>query len=118
KEMVRAMLSVSIEAVITQMLLKRKDAGRVAAHEIMLGTPAVRNLIREGKVPQLYSIIQIGSKIGMTTMKDSIYTLLNQGVISEHTARAVLLTSVSESDENQPEKRLSGGGVKPTHNGF
>ncbi len=102
KEMVRAMLSVSLEAVITQALLKRKEGGRVAAHEIMLGTPAVRNLIREAKVPQLSSLIQIGSKLGMITMRDSIYNLLEKDIISESAARAHLLTSATEDSEEMP----------------
>lgn len=98
KEMVRAMLSVSLEAVITQALLKRKEGGRIAVHEIMLGTGAVRNLIREGKIPQLYSLIQMGSKLGMRTMKDSVLEVLGQGIISEATARSVLMTSTSEEE--------------------
>jgi twitching motility protein PilT len=104
KEMIRAMLSISLEAVITQTLLKRKEGGRVAAHEIMLGTPAVRNLIREGRIPQLYSLIQMGSKQGMVTMKDSIYNLLNQGIISEDTARSALSTSTSDDNEDIAKK--------------
>lgn len=128
KEMVRAMLSVSLEAVITQALLKRKDGGRVATHEIMLGTPAVRNLIREGKIPQLYSLIQIGSKVGMRTMKDSVMALFEQGVITEQTARTILSSSTSEEDEPLPAtgsgatsaagKRAGAVNVKPVHNGF
>lgn len=110
KEMVRAMLSVSLEAVITQTLLKRNDTGRVAAHEIMLGTPAVRNLIREGKVPQLYSIMQIGSKLGMFTMKDSVLALLKDNVISEATAR----TALSNSTNSESEDLLTGGSKRPT----
>jgi twitching motility protein PilT len=100
KEMVRAMLSISLEAVITQALLKKKEGGRVPAHEIMLGTPAVRNLIREARISQLYSLIQMGSKIGMGTMKDSIFSLLNAGVISEETARRALSTSTSDDAED------------------
>ena len=103
KEMVRAMMSASLEAVISQALLKRKDGGRVAAHEIMLGTSAVRNLIREGKVPQLYSMIQIGSKIGMTSMKDSVYSLLSRKIITRETARAALATSTSDDGESLPD---------------
>jgi twitching motility protein PilT len=128
KEMVRAMLSVSLEAVITQALLKRKDGGRVATHEIMLGTPAVRNLIREGKIPQLYSLIQIGSKIGMKTMKDSVYDLLSQGIITETTARTLLATSATDEEEELTpapnNKRTATGSnkpnanIKPVHNGF
>ena len=60
KEMVRAMLSESLRAVISQTLLKRIGGGRIAAHEIMIGTPAIRNLIREGKIAQMYSAIQTG----------------------------------------------------------
>jgi len=104
KEMVRAMLSISLEAVITQTLLKNKEGGRVAAHEIMLGTPAIRNLIREAKISQLYSMIQMGSKVGMITMKDSIYALLNQNIITEGTARDALGTSTSDDTENIMER--------------
>lgn len=104
KEMVRAMVSISLEAVITQTLLKKKEGGRVAAHEIMLGTPAVRNLIREARISQLYSSIQMGSKIGMVTMKDSIYALLNQNIISEATARTALSTSTSDDSEDLVQK--------------
>lgn len=100
KEMVRAMLSISLEAVVTQTLLKNNGGGRVAAHEIMLGTPAVRNLIRESKISQLQSMIQMGSKLGMSTMKDSIYALLSNNVISEETARDALSTSTSDNSEN------------------
>ena len=104
KEMVRAMLSISLEAVITQTLLKNKDGGRVAAHEIMLGTPAVRNLIREARISQLSSMMQMGAKIGMVTMKDCIYGLLNQGIITEEVARSALSTSTSDDSENLMER--------------
>ena len=96
KEMVRAMLSASLEAVVAQTLLKRREGGRVAAHEIMLGTSAVRNLIREGKVPQLFSMIQMGSKLGMVSMKDSINTLVANKVITKEVARDALFTATSE----------------------
>ncbi|MDE3059851.1 MAG: type IV pilus twitching motility protein PilT [Pseudomonadota bacterium] len=98
KEMARAMLAASLEAVITQTLLKRKSKGRVAAHEVMLGTPAARNLIREGKMPQLYSLIQTGARLGMRTMKDSVQELVRQDVISEQTARAELITGATDED--------------------
>ncbi len=100
KEMVRAMLSVSLEAVITQALVKRADGkGRIAVHEILLGTGAIRNLIRENKVPQISSMMQIGSKVGMKTMRDSAYALLNDGIIDSDTARALLHTAgEGESD--------------------
>lgn len=113
KPMVRAMLSVSIQAVVSQALLKRKEGGRVAAHEIMLGTPAVRNLIREGKVPQLYSAIQMGRKLGMVTMKDSLYKLMQDGVISEEIVREAL-ASVGEENDNNSQQQASNG--TPTHN--
>lgn len=87
KEMVRAMLSESLEAVISQTLLKKKGGGRVAAHEIMLGTPAIRNLIREGKVAQMYSAIQTGQNLGMQTLDQCLHSLVNKGVISFEAAR-------------------------------
>ena len=100
KEMVRAMLSVSLEAVIAQTLVKNVNGGRVAAHEIMLGTPAIRNLIREAKIPQISSMIQMGSKIGMTTMKDSLNKLFADGLISAETLREALSTG-SETEEDK-----------------
>lgn len=109
KEMVRAMLSVSIEGIISQMLIKRKDGGRVAAHEIMLGSPAIRNLIREAKIPQLYSLIQMGAKHGMITMKDSVYNLLTQDIITEEAAHAALNVSTSEEESSDDSKQASGG---------
>ena len=82
KDMVRSMLSESLNAVISQVLCKRKDGqGRVAAYEVMVGTPAVRNLIREGKVAQLYSAIQTGRGVGMQTLDQSLAELLQQGLI-------------------------------------
>lgn len=99
KEMVRAMLSVTLQAVVTQMLLKRSEGGRVAAYEIMLATQAIRNLIREGKVPQMMSMIQVGSKIGMRTMKDSVNALFQDGTINEQTMRTALYTSMKDTEE-------------------
>ena len=86
KEMVRAMIAGSLQAVISQVLLKRKGGGRAAAHEIMVGTSAVRNLIRENKVPQLYSMIQVGQRHGMQTMEDSIKSLVQQGIVDPEEA--------------------------------
>ncbi|MCL6556700.1 MAG: type IV pilus twitching motility protein PilT [Burkholderiales bacterium] len=84
KEMVRAMLSESLRAVIAQTLLKTKDgSGRVAAHEIMIGTPAIRNLIRENKVAQMYSTIQTGQNVGMQTMEQCLADLVRRNIISE-----------------------------------
>jgi twitching motility protein PilT len=98
KDMVRAMLSESLQAVISQTLLKTKDgAGRVAAHEIMLGTPAIRNLIREAKVAQMYSSIQTGSNMGMQTLDQNLTDLVRRNVISAATAR-----SSAKTPENFP----------------
>jgi len=88
KEMVRSMLSESLRAVISQALLKRKDGGgRVAAHEIMIGTPAIRNLIRENKVAQMYSSIQTGQAIGMQTLDQCLLGLMRRGLIDVVEAR-------------------------------
>lgn len=99
KEMVRAMLSVSLEAVIAQTLVKKVDGkGRVAAHEIMLGTPAIRNLIREAKIPQISSMIQMGSKLGMVLMRESLNRLYEAGEITAETLRESLITGSSEEE--------------------
>src|SRR6187455_1353655 len=88
KDMVRAMLSESLIAVISQTLLKTKDGqGRIAAHEIMIGTPAIRNLIREGKVAQMYSAIQTGRQIGMQTLDQNLQELVTRNVVSAAEAR-------------------------------
>jgi twitching motility protein PilT len=74
-------------------LLKTKDgSGRVAAHEIMLGTPAIRNLIREAKIAQMYSAIQTGSNVGMQTLDSNLTDLVRRNVISNATARAAAKT--------------------------
>ena len=89
KEMVRAMLSESLVAVIAQTLCRLRDgSGRVAAHEIMLGTPAIRNLIREGKVAQMYSSIQTGQAVGMQTLDQCLTDLVRRGIIAPSEARA------------------------------
>jgi twitching motility protein PilT len=87
KDMVRSMLSESLQGVISQTLLKKVNGGRVAAHEIMMGTPAVRNLIREDKVAQMYSAIQTGASYGMKTLDQSLTELVQKGLISRDTAR-------------------------------
>jgi twitching motility protein PilT len=89
KEMVRAMLSESLRAVISQTLLKTKDgSGRVASHEIMIGTPAIRNLIRENKVAQMYSAIQTGQQFGMQTLDQNLQELVRRNVVAPSEARA------------------------------
>ncbi len=87
KSMVRSMLSESLQAVVSQTLMKKVGGGRVAAFEIMLGTPAIRNLIREDKVAQMYSAIQTGGSIGMQTLDSNLKTLLGKGLISRESAR-------------------------------
>ncbi len=89
KEMVRSMLSESLRAVISQTLCKTKDEqGRVAAHEIMIGTPAIRNLIRENKIPQMYSAIQTGQNVGMQTLDQNLQDLVKRNIISVNEARS------------------------------
>ena len=89
KEMVRGMLSESLSAVVSQVLLKTKAGdGRIAAHEIMLGTPAIRNLIREGKVAQMMSVIQTSAGAGMQTLDHCLAELLRKDLIAPETARA------------------------------
>ncbi len=88
KEMVRAMLSESLRAVVSQTLLKTKDGtGRVAAHEIMIGTPAIRNLIRENKIPQMYSAIQTGQTFGMQTLDQNLQDLVKHNIVSSAEAK-------------------------------
>lgn len=98
KDMVRAMLSESLRAVISQTLLKTKDGnGRVAAHEIMIGTPAIRNLIRENKIAQMYSAIQTGQNVGMQTLDQCLLDLVKRNTI--HVAEARLR---AQNKENFP----------------
>jgi len=93
KEMVRAMLSESLQGVIAQRLLKKTGGGRVAAYEIMIGTPAIRNLIREAKVPQIYGMIQTGKEAGMATMDQSLEELVSRGVVEREVARSLAVDS-------------------------
>ena len=88
KDMVRAMLSESLRAVVSQTLLKRRDGqGRLAAYEIMLGTPAIRNLIRENKIAQMYSVMQTSQQAGMQTLDQALQTLVGAGLVSADEAR-------------------------------
>jgi twitching motility protein PilT len=89
KDMIRAMISTSLRAIISQTLLKTKDGtGRVAAHEIMIGTPAINNLIREAKIPQMYSAIQTGSQFGMQTLDQNLTDLVKRNIVSLAEARS------------------------------
>jgi len=92
KEMVRAMLAGSLQAVVSQALLKRADnSGRIAAFEILIGTNAVRNLIRENQISQLYSMIQTGSRFGMVTMDEYVKGLVGDGLVSKEEAQRILM---------------------------
>ena len=93
KPMVRSMLSESLRAVISQKLVKQISGGRVAAHEIMIATPAVRNLIREDKIAQMISMIQTGSSLGMQTMEQSLRELMMQGIIDPAEAQKAMDSS-------------------------
>jgi twitching motility protein PilT len=91
--MVRAMLSESLIAIISQTLLKRKDeSGRLAAHEILMATPAIRNLIRENKIAQMYSAIQTGHNVGMQTLDQNLTDLVRRNLISASVARMAAKT--------------------------
>jgi twitching motility protein PilT len=95
KDMIRAMLSESLKAVISQTLLKKIGSGRVAAHEIMIGVPAIRNLIRENKIAQMYSAIQTGQKFGMQTLDQRLQQLVRDKVITREAAREVAVNKDS-----------------------
>ena len=88
KDMVRAMLSESLRAVISQTLLKKNGGGRIAAHEIMMGTPAIRNLIRENKIAQMYSAIQTGQQFGMQTLDQCLGQMIKNGSVSRSEAQS------------------------------
>ena len=119
KEMVRAMLSISLEAVISQTLVKRADGkGRIAAHEIMLGSPAIRNLIRESKIPQITSMIQMGSKMGMMLMRDSLNRLYENGEISSETLRELLTTGAQAEEDSSSLGNGAGKRVASSSNSF
>ncbi|MFK8068677.1 MAG: type IV pilus twitching motility protein PilT [Gammaproteobacteria bacterium] len=87
KEMMRSMLSESLRAVVSQTLLKKVGGGRVAAHEIMIGTPAIRNLIRENKIAQMYSSIQTGAQMGMQTLDQCLQDLVSKNAITRQAAK-------------------------------
>jgi twitching motility protein PilT len=112
KEMVRAMLASSLQGVVAQTLLKKVGGGRVGAFEILVGTNAVRNLIRENQVAQLYSMIQTGSRYGMITLEDSVNGLVEQGTIDKEEARRALMRATDEEgggSEGVASAALGGG---------
>ena len=93
KAVIRSMLSTSIRAVVSQRLLKKEGGGRCAVYEVMIANASIRNLIREDKIPQINSIMELGKKAGMCTMKDSITELLEKGFISKETADESLIAN-------------------------
>lgn len=113
KEMVRAMLASSLQGVVAQTLLRRADGGgRIGAYEVLVGTNAVRNLIRENQVAQLYSMIQTGARYGMVTMEDAINALVEEETISREEGRRALLKTTDEEgdrDEDIASAALGGG---------
>jgi twitching motility protein PilT len=113
KEMVRAMLANSLQGVIAQTLLRRADgSGRVGAFEVLLGTNAVRNLIRENQVAQIYSMMQTGKRFGMVTMEDAVNSLLEAGIIDKDESRRVLIKTTDEGggeDSDYSSAALGGG---------
>lgn len=114
KDMVRAMLSSSIQGVIAQSLLRRTGGGRVGAFEILIGTNAVRNLIRENQIPQMYSMMQTGSRYGMITMEDAVNNLLEGGIIDKEEARRALIKTSEEEgdrDDGHSSGALGGGRI-------
>ncbi len=114
KEMVRAMLAGSLQGVIAQTLLKRASGGRVGAYEVLVGTNAVRNLIRENQISQMYSMMQTGSRYGMITMEDAVQDLLEANIITKEEARKASVKA-GESDEERDEEvaaaSLGGGKI-------
>ena len=105
KETVRAMLSEALQAIVSQKLLKRVGGGRVAAHEILLATPAVRNLIREGKVAQLRSTMQTSAAIGMKTLEQSKHELVAAGLVRDERAAVTPIESLPETAAPRPSGR-------------
>lgn len=111
KAMARTMLAGSLEAVVTQLLVKTADgAGRIAVHEILLANSAVKNLIRDSKIPQIYSIMQVSSRIGMKVMKDSVYELMNEGLITKEEAKTALNFDVSDEEKKESASKRNEGG--------
>ncbi len=119
KEMIRAMLASSLQGVVAQTLLRKADGGgRVGAFEVLVGTGAVRNLIRENQIPQMYSMMQTGSRYGMVTMEDAVTDLLESGIIDESEARRVLITTTGDEEgEGSLSASLGGGTIEDSGGG-
>jgi twitching motility protein PilT len=95
KNVIRNIVSESLQAVIYQTLVNTVDGRRMAAYEIMLGNPAIRNLIREDKISQMYSVIQTNSDAGMCTMKQTLTNLIEKGIINDQIVDEIELLSHS-----------------------
>lgn len=118
KEMVRAMLASSLQGVVSQTLMKKAGGGgRVGAFEILVGTNAVRNLIRENQVAQMYSMIQTGSRYGMITMEDAIKQLLEAGVVDRAEARRALLKTTDEDGAEEEDGDDADAGAQKSSDG-
>lgn len=111
KEMVRSMLASSLQGVIAQTLLRKVGGGRVGAFEILVGTNAVRNLIRENQIPQMYSMMQTGARYGMVTMQDSIEDLLEAGIIDKDEARRATLSTTDSDEDGENEEGYASGAL-------
>jgi twitching motility protein PilT len=111
--MVRAMMSESLRAVISQALMKKIGGGRIAAWEIMIGVPAIRNLIRENKVAQMYSVIQTSRNEGMITLDQYLQDLVRQRAISIEEARSKAVNKDNfGGGMYKPSAAAAGGGAK------
>lgn len=118
KDMIRSMLSSSLQGVVAQTLLRRPEGkGRIAAHEILVGTNAVRNLIRENQIPQMYSMIQTGSRYGMVTMEDAIHSLLEQGLVDPESAREALMKATDDEGTKEEGEVSAALGGRPVQSG-
>ncbi len=110
KEMIRSMIASSLQGIIAQTLLRRIGGGRVAAHELLVGTNAVRNLIREDKIPQLQSMLQTGARYGMNTMEDAVKDLIEAGIVDKEEARAILSGSGDGGINEEELSKMAVGG--------
>ncbi len=108
KEMVRAMIASSLQGVVAQNLLQRVGGGRAAAFEVLVGTNAVRNLIRENQVAQLFSMMQTGSRYGMVTMEEAVKNLYEGGIIEKEEARRALMRTSDEAEERSDDEHAAG----------
>lgn len=114
KAMIRSMMASSLQGIVAQSLLKKVGGGRIGAFEILVGTNAVRNLVRENQIPQLFSMMQTGSRYGMITMEDSVSDLFEAGLIDKDEARRATLMSADQEELSDDDDAVSvalGGGT-------